>query len=177
MRLIVKSILGFIVLSLCILGATWYLVTAPVWTKPEARNPLSDANRLRQHVVTLATDIEGRPYIRPDKLDEAAAYIFDQFEAFGEPRFQEYNLQGRTYKNVTLRLRGTQSCKTRHYVVGAHYDTFGSLPGADDNASGVAGLIELARAIHDTPLPCDVELVAYTLEEPPNFRTCVQIRG
>lgn len=171
MRLIVKSILGLIALSLCILGATWYLITAPVWTKPEGRNALSDASRLRLHVVTLATEIGGRPYLRTDKLNEAAAYIFEQFDTFGEPRFQEYNLQGQKYKNVTLRLQGNEYCETRHYVVGAHYDTFDNLPGADDNASGVAGLIELARAIHDTPLPCDIELVAYTLEEPPNFRT------
>jgi len=50
--------------------------------------------------------------------------------------------------------------------VGAHYDAFGELPGADDNASGVAGLIELAHLLGRTKLQTRVELVAFTLEEP-----------
>jgi Zn-dependent M28 family amino/carboxypeptidase len=56
-------------------------------------------------------------------------------------------------------------------VVGAHYDTAGPLPGADDNASGVAGLIELARLFARQQPPLRVELVAFSLEEPPYFRT------
>jgi Zn-dependent M28 family amino/carboxypeptidase len=56
-------------------------------------------------------------------------------------------------------------------VVGAHYDTAGDQPGADDNASGVAGLLDLARLLAEHPPPLRVELVAYTLEEPPAFRT------
>jgi Zn-dependent M28 family amino/carboxypeptidase len=54
-------------------------------------------------------------------------------------------------------------------VVGAHYDTAGPLPGADDNASGVAGLIELAGLLAKQQLPVRVELVAFPLEEPPYF--------
>jgi Zn-dependent M28 family amino/carboxypeptidase len=56
-------------------------------------------------------------------------------------------------------------------VVGAHYDTAGPLPGADDNASGVAGLLELARLLGTTPPRIAVELVAFSLEEPPAFAT------
>ena len=56
-------------------------------------------------------------------------------------------------------------------VIGAHYDSCGDTPGADDNASGVAGLLELARLLAANPPPQPVELVAYTLEEPPYFRT------
>jgi len=56
-------------------------------------------------------------------------------------------------------------------VVGAHYDAFEALPGADDNASGVAVLLELARALAAAPPKITVELVAYTLEEPPHFAT------
>jgi Zn-dependent M28 family amino/carboxypeptidase len=55
--------------------------------------------------------------------------------------------------------------------VGAHYDTAGEQPGADDNASGVAGLIELAHVLGNTVLPVCVELVAFTLEESASFRT------
>jgi Zn-dependent M28 family amino/carboxypeptidase len=59
-------------------------------------------------------------------------------------------------------------------VVGAHYDTFMDYPGADDNASGVAGLLELARMLGQAPPSLRVELVAFTLEEPPFFRTDAQ---
>ena len=54
-------------------------------------------------------------------------------------------------------------------VIGAHYDSYGDTPGADDNASGVAGLIELAHLLKKNPPKNAVELVAYTLEEPPFF--------
>jgi Zn-dependent M28 family amino/carboxypeptidase len=57
------------------------------------------------------------------------------------------------------------------YVIGAHYDTAGPLPGADDNASGVAELLELARLLGNAQLPIRVELAAYTLEEPPFLRS------
>jgi len=56
-------------------------------------------------------------------------------------------------------------------VVGAHYDACGPKPGADDNASGVAGLLELGHLLGLHPPECRVDLVAYTLEEPPFFRT------
>jgi len=56
-------------------------------------------------------------------------------------------------------------------VVGAHYDASGDSPGADDDASGVAALLELARLLVASPPPIRVELAAYTLEEPPGFAT------
>ncbi len=157
-------------LASAVLGA-WYLVTVPVWTSPISRDALTSADRLRDHVIALSEGIGGRSHNQLDRLDKAADYIFQQFETFDTPLFQDYEARGQAYKNVILRLKGTQDCGNHHYVVGAHYDTEGDKPGADDNASGVAGLIELARAIKQHPLPCDVELVAYSLEEPPNFRT------
>lgn len=158
-------------LLMCVLLVVWYLVTVPVWTGAIPREAFTNAERLRQHVIVLSKEIGGRPFGRTDQLDEAADYIFESFSPFGTPSFQEYDVHGQTYKNVILTLKGSLPCKSGLYVVGAHYDTQGEKPGADDNASGVAGLIELARAIKDRPLACDVELVAYSLEEPPNFRT------
>jgi Zn-dependent M28 family amino/carboxypeptidase len=81
---------------------------------------------------------------------------------------QEYQVNGRGYRNVIARLGPT---KGPLIVIGAHYDACGDTPGADDNASGVAGLLELARALAAHPPRQPVELVAYTLEEPPFFRT------
>jgi Zn-dependent M28 family amino/carboxypeptidase len=56
-------------------------------------------------------------------------------------------------------------------VIGAHYDSHGGTPGADDNASGIAGLLELAHLLGRSAPGRPVELVAYTLEEPPHFRS------
>ena len=81
---------------------------------------------------------------------------------------QVFTVDGREYRNVIARF-GPASGPL--LVIGAHYDSCGDTPGADDNASGVAGLIELARALAARPPAHSVELVAYTLEEPPFFRT------
>ena len=59
----------------------------------------------------------------------------------------------------------------KHVIVGAHYDVCGDQEGADDNASGVVGLLELARMLEGQSLNNQIDLVAYTLEEPPYFRT------
>ena len=64
---------------------------------------------------------------------------------------------------------GNQSAKT--IVIGAHYDVCGNQDGADDNASGVVGLLELAKSLKGEKLNYRIEIVAYTLEEPPYFRT------
>ena len=81
---------------------------------------------------------------------------------------QAYEVNGTTYKNVIAAF-GPES--KERIVVGAHYDAAGEFPAADDNASGIAGLIELAHLLQDVSLPMRVELVAFTLEEPPFFRT------
>ncbi|MGM9478622.1 M28 family peptidase [Pedobacter sp. GSP4] len=73
-----------------------------------------------------------------------------------------------TFKNVICSF-GTANSK--RIIIGAHYDTCGNQEGADDNASGVSGLLELARLFKGQILKHRVDLVAYTLEEPPYFRT------
>ncbi|GAB1462666.1 M28 family peptidase [Pedobacter sp.] len=82
--------------------------------------------------------------------------------------FQEYQVNGKTYKNVLCSF-GTKN--QQRIIVGAHYDVCGNQEGADDNASGVVGLLELARQLKDQKLNKRIDLVAYTLEEPPYFRT------
>jgi len=82
--------------------------------------------------------------------------------------------QGKTYRNVVATL-GPDT--RERIVVGAHYDAYLEYPAADDNASGVAALIEVTRLLAREPLPLGVDLVAYSLEEPfaegakGNFRT------
>lgn len=158
---------GFTVALLSALGSffAWGKKKAP---PPSPAHPVDPA-RLEAHVRMLAETLSPRDYEHTDNLDRVAEYISREFKAAGaEVSEQSYEAFGRTYRNV-LGFFGPKS--EERIVIGAHYDTAGPLPGADDNASGVAGLLELAHLLAKAPLPLRVELVAYTLEEPPFFRT------
>ncbi len=77
-------------------------------------------------------------------------------------------MDGLEYKNV-IGIKGVD--KQEKIVIGAHYDVAGNQEGADDNASGVVGLLELSRLMAEEDLEYQIEFVAYTLEEPPYFGT------
>jgi Zn-dependent M28 family amino/carboxypeptidase len=122
---------------------------------------------LREHVRSLTTQFEPRDFAHPLNLDRAAASLADAFRATGATvSEQTFRVGESTYRNVIAELGPDTPDRI---VVGAHYDTAGEQPGADDNASGVAGLLELARLLAASPPPLKVELAAYTLEEPPSF--------
>lgn len=129
----------------------------------------ADPHRLKEHVYTLSEELIPRDAEHPDNLDRVAAFIQDHFEKFA-PKVED---QPYTAENMTVRnVRAFFGPDTgERIVVGAHYDVAGPYPGADDNASGVAGLMELARIISSEELPLKVELVSYPLEEPPFFYT------
>ena len=131
----------------------------------------ADSARLRQHLQFLTTTPQPRNYQHPVVLDSVAAYVADRLRAAGarEVGEQPYQVQGRTYRNV-LGTFGPDAGP--RLVIGAHYDVCGEQPGADDNGTGAAALLELARLLgQQASLPYRIELVAYTLEEPPFFRT------
>lgn len=104
------------------------------------------------------------------KLELAAAYVADRLsESGGLVTSQPFTARGAEYRNVVARY-GPAGGPV--WVVGAHYDAFGStgpMAGADDDASGVAGLIELGRLLGRRAPAVRVELVAYANEEPPFF--------
>jgi len=163
-------------MPLCVLGLLSLLVVAWVWvTQPLLSNGevnsvvLVEPARLETHVRMLSETFFPRDAGHPENLDRAATYIRQEFEqARGKVAEQPYEVNGNIYRNVTAMFG--PDIKER-IVVGAHYDTAGEQPGADDNASGVAGLIELASLLGNTALPVGVELVAFTLEESAYFRT------
>jgi len=106
-----------------------------------------------------------------NRLNECAEYIFKEFEkASNHVEYQKYLADEKEYKNVICSFGPREG---ERIIVGAHYDACGEQPGADDNASGVAGLLEIARLLKEknNTLKYRVDLVAYTLEEPPYFRT------
>ena len=175
MRPILRSALRVLLATLAslalLLGLAAAAITQPTFgTVPAADGPKADPNRLRGHVELLTTAVSPRDANHPENLDRAAAYLRDHFSKTGaRVREQTFEVRGRTYRNVIASF-GPE--KGPVLIVGAHYDSFGEFganPGADDNASGTAGLLELARLLDGHPLAHRIELVAYANEEPPYF--------
>jgi Zn-dependent M28 family amino/carboxypeptidase len=126
---------------------------------------------LRDVVTALARGIGFRTYREIDRLEQAAQFISGQFSSFGcHVTRQAFPFLGNTYHNIIAESRGTLQPEDI-LIIGAHYDTVRTTPGADDNASGVAGLLALAREFKDLRLARTVRFVAFGLEEPPVFRT------
>ena len=133
--------------------------------------PAQLASSLETHVRKLAGTQLPRSYMHMESLNAAADYVEAELKKAGATtKRQEYEAFGKTFRNIVCRIE-TGNPKT--VLLGAHYDVCGQGPGADDNASGVAGLIELARILHTNKdrLKYSVEIVAFTNEEPPFFRT------
>jgi Zn-dependent M28 family amino/carboxypeptidase len=133
---------------------------------------MQDTALYLKHVITvLAHEIGVRSYQDISKLEHAAHYISGQFTLFGyQVSQQPFPFRGNTYHNIVAEIPGTAS-PAKVLVIGAHYDTVSRTPGADDNASGVAGLLAMARTLAGAPLAHTVRFAAFGLEEPPAFRT------
>jgi hypothetical protein len=143
----------------------------PVKAMPSASGVSADPSRLRSDVEAL-TGLPGyRCFERPDDLDRAAEWVKSRLEANGLPvEEQFFDVGDRSFRNLFTRY-GPAGAPI--LVVGAHYDVCGEQPGADDNASAVAGALELARLLdrHRPDLAYRIELALWPLEEPPNYRT------
>jgi len=125
--------------------------------------------RLRGHVRALAAGIGERHVWRPRALHAAADYIRGELESLGYAvASQAYEVHGVRCENLEVTIPGAR--RAREIVLaGAHYDTVEGSPGADDNASGVAGLIEIARLLRGSRPARTLKLVAFVNEEPPFF--------
>ncbi|MFQ5918349.1 MAG: M28 family peptidase, partial [Candidatus Binatia bacterium] len=127
--------------------------------------------RLRGHVQVLAGEIGERNPSNYANLERAATYIQDQFKASRYAvESQDYTVGGRVYRNLIVSRPG-RAKQEGQIVLGAHYDTNPGTPGADDNASGVSVLLELARLAIDREFGKTVRFVAFSTEEMPLFRT------
>ncbi len=125
---------------------------------------VADPARLRAHVSALAG--ERHPVSSPTALAEAAAYIEEHFTALGlRVERHDFMFRGCRYSNVVARAAATSPNRPR-ILVGAHFDTVPGTPGADDNASGVAAMLETARLLTRLELDAIVEFVGFNLEEP-----------
>lgn len=125
--------------------------------------------RLEAHVRALSEHFGPRDFLHPENLDRVAEFIGDELRRGTSAVLEQpFEVRGTTFRNVIASF-GPETGE--RIVVGAHYDAAGELPAADDNASGVAGLFELARLLRAAPPAVGVDLVAYALEEPPFFRS------
>lgn len=155
-------------------GYVAWMIVMPGESHRGALPPLDDHQRtlaamLRLDVTKLAGDIGERSTGRKGTLDRAWNHIEDTLSAAGyELKAHRYVADGRTVANLEA-VREGQGRASEIVVVGAHYDSAPGAPGADDNASGVAVLLALARAF-DNPQPRTIRFVAFVNEEPPHFQ-------
>jgi Zn-dependent M28 family amino/carboxypeptidase len=166
-----KIIVLILVLALVAMSAAlWFWVTQPLFSQaPGVAVEQVDPARLEVHVRLLSQQLVPRDQTHTGNLDRVAAYIREKFlEGGARVTEQPFDVESRTYLNVIASF-GPET--DERIIVGAHYDAYHPFPGADDNASGVAGLIELAGLLAKTNLRMRIDLVAFTLEEPPYFHT------
>jgi len=172
---------GGLIVALLAAGG-WYSMWTPGRSYRGPLPPLTAEEaavvpRLERHVQRLAGEIGERNVEQHAALQEAASYIESELEALRVPGHegltvgsQVFNVQRRALRNVEAELKGT-SRPDEIVIVGAHYDSVSGCPGADDNASGVAALLELARAIVASRPARTVRFVGFVNEEPPFFQT------
>jgi len=130
-----------------------------------------EVRRLHEHVENLTVRIGSRSFYEHDKLNEAENYIRKVLEDTGcAYSLQSYEYKGKTFKNIIMAIPG-QGHESGSVIIGAHYDTVYGTPGADDNASAVAVLLELCRLLKDHRPLRSLRFVFFTLEEPPLFRS------
>jgi Zn-dependent M28 family amino/carboxypeptidase len=126
---------------------------------------------LKKHVSYLAGTIGERNISTYKALQDTAQYIEDALKAQGyQVESQEYATETKKVRNLIAEIHGGDKA-SEIVVIGAHYDTVYFCPGADDNTSGVAALLELARLLKDSHPARTLRFVAFVNEEPPYFQT------
>jgi hypothetical protein len=162
------------------LGAWLYVVHMPGETGRGTLAPLTPAQaelrqRLERHVREFAGRIGERNSIHSDALEAAAVYVERELTALGyQVTSQRWTSGGgQEFRNLEVTVAG-RGRPTEVVVVGAHYDSNPGTPGADDNASGVAAVLELARLLRADSLPRTIRFVAFANEELPFFGTADQ---
>jgi Zn-dependent M28 family amino/carboxypeptidase len=154
----------------------WQITQMPLTSYKGPAPPLSDeqrdlASRLSEHVTHLATTIGERNIHREGSLPATAEYLRNNLLHAGYAvAVQSYNVEGHPVSNLEAWLVGSDGAAGA-VVVGAHYDSVAGTVGADDNASGVAATLELARMLQGSKLRRTIRFVLFVNEEPPYFQT------
>ena len=169
MALLLLSLAGLPLLAL------WFVVAQPIFRQPgKISQPVTiEPQELEAHVRVMAEEFAPRSFQHLGNIHRCADYIAGQLaKAGGRSNDQTFTVSGKNYRNVSVHFGpNDHSHEYQRLIVGAHYDGYGSFPAADDNASGVAALIELAELAGSSGIEWQhpIEFVAYPLEEPPHF--------
>jgi len=167
-QLIVVTIL-FISVSIYCTSMPGHSYHGPFDKLSEDESALRD--RLKDHVSTLATKIGQRNVKHYEALSAAADFIQSKFRELGyEVSNQDYQVDAKPVKNI-IAEQPADSASVQLVIVGAHYDSLLGSPGANDNASGVAALLEIAGLLKNQHFVRKVRFVAFVNEEPPYFQT------
>ena len=153
-------------------GIYWMLPMNLAQSQPLNDRPPEDQSspaRLEEHVRFLAAEIGERNIWRPEQLALAAEYIKNTWAKQGYTvKEQEYTVEGLAVQNLEIELPGSRQPE-KIIIIGAHYDSVLGSPGANDNGSGVAALLELSRRFSLKTPGITVRFVAFVNEEPPFF--------
>lgn len=157
-------------------AAFWYCLGVPGRPHrgplpPATAEEIDLAQRLKRHVTAIASAPHNVRYYA--ELQAAAAYIERTLGAIGYRVMpQRFEVDGREVRNIEVVIEpSAASPDTPSLVIGAHYDSAGDVPGANDNGTGAAAVIELARLLEGAALKTRIRLVLFVNEEPPYFKT------
>ena len=130
---------------------------------------ISDTLRIINDLTFLTKECRFRNYHHPDMLNKSGNYIKKQFQEIS-PRVEEqkFFVKNDEFRKIICSFVPENG---ERIIIGAHYDVCKDQDGADDNASGIAGLLELARLLKDSQLKYRIDFVAFSLEEPPFFKS------
>jgi hypothetical protein len=168
--------LVLIVALLLIIGGASAFMTMPDQSyhgrlKPLTGDEAGMSMRLAAHVRKLAGEIGERTVEHSAALERSGEYVEEEFVALGfNVRTQDYFIGDTVVRNIEAEKAGTRH-PDEIVLVGAHYDSPPGSPGANDNGSGVAALLELARIFKDKEPARTIRFVAFVNEEPPYFMT------
>jgi hypothetical protein len=172
-----KKMIGSILLIIILLAA--YLIYAIVKIRfvPSVSLPRQevafhgDIQNVYKHVEYLSVHIGSRSVYEYGKIEETKRYIVTCLENSGyTPELQPYTYEGKIYSNVIVSIKG-EALPDETVIIGAHYDTIYGTPGADDNASAVAILLEMSKMLKNFSPVRTLKMIFFVFEEPPLFRT------
>ncbi len=147
------------------------LVISSIVMYPLSGEAMDTSSYIQKVVTKLSREIGVRPFHDMRRMELSTSFISGELSSFGyEVSKQSYTFDGYPQQNIIADLRGMRSLE-KVLIIGAHYDTVRTTPGADDNASGVAGLLGIARMLAGKQPEITIRFVAFSTEEPPAYRT------
>ena len=168
----------FVIACLVMFAVTslWRIIEMPLKSFKGELPPLTPGQtqtsaELSKHVRVLSEDIGERNIPQPGSLHRTAEYLRSSLSQLGyTPVEQTYSLGGQSITNIQADLAGTENSAAM-VIVGAHYDSVAGTVGANDNGSGIAATLELARLLSGKKFRRTIRFVFFVNEEPPYFQT------